>query len=129
MKIAGRRIHIAGSADAGTLPSGLRYAHELIGHLSTRLASEGARFVLAVGKEPLSSAPDLLPIIFDWTVLSALYDSIQNGHASARSSLGPLVESLATHKTDIHVPSHRRQLWTEVRNVDAVHLEFLAPGW
>jgi hypothetical protein len=129
MKIPGRRIHIAGSANPGTSPATLRYAHELVGHLAARLAGEGARFVLAVGKEPLSDAPDSLPIVFDWTVLGALHNSIQRGKSVARSTMGALVESLATHKTDGHIPSIRRQLWTEIKNADAVHLEFLAPGW
>jgi hypothetical protein len=127
MKLVGRRIHIAGSAGSETSPSTLRYAHELIGLLAAKLADEGARFVLAVGKEPC--APDAQPLIFDWTVLSALYDSIQARRATARSDLGALVESLATHKTDSHIPNNRRALWTDIRKLDAVHLEFLAPGW
>src|ERR1700731_290665 len=105
MKISGRRIHIAGSADPGTPAATLRYGHELIEQLAARLAGEGARFVLAVGKEPLSSTPESQPIVFDWTVLSALHDSLRNGRAVARSDVGALVETLATHKTDGHVPS------------------------
>jgi hypothetical protein len=129
MKISGRRIHIAGSADPGTPAATLRYGHELIEQLAARLAGEGARFVLAVGKEPLSSTPESQPIVFDWAVLSALHDSLRNGRAVARSDVGALVETLATHKTDGHVPSNRRELWKEIRNTNAVHLEFLAPGW
>jgi hypothetical protein len=129
MRIAGRRIHIAGSADPAVSPSALRYAHELVSLLATRLAGEGARFVLAVGKEPLSNVPDSQPIIFDWTILDALHESLKRGLALGRSDVGALIESLATHKTDGHVPDSRRELWTDVRKMDAVHLEFLAPGW
>ncbi len=58
MRIEGRRIHIAGSADKDTPEHLLRYAHELVATLVQELSKEGATFLVDVGKEPLSRPDD-----------------------------------------------------------------------
>jgi hypothetical protein len=85
--------------------------------------------VISAGKEPMSSSEPQLPIIFDWTVMTSVAEAIQKGAATARTELGALVKSLATHKTHSHIPSGRRAIWTELQNAEAVHLEFMEPGW
>lgn len=84
MHIRGRRVHIAGSADPSLDPNLLRYAHELVTQLVKALIVEGAMFITGIGKDPLSipEDPNSLPIIFDWTALSAIYECLQQGLVS-----------------------------------------------
>lgn len=49
MRIAGRRVHIAGSASIGSSEALIRYAHGLVDHLVRELAHRGANF--AVGRQ------------------------------------------------------------------------------
>ena len=52
MKLHGRRILIAGSADPETPEKNLQYAHALVSELAGALAESGANFVVAFGTEP-----------------------------------------------------------------------------
>src|SRR5258706_4324853 len=130
MKLRGRRIHIAGSADPEADEAKLAYVHSLVAGLTTALAEEGAAFVIPFGQEPLlKDRSDGPSIIFDWTVAQSVYQSLRNESASATSPNGRLIATLATGKTDGHIPARFRGLYDELRDDGAVSMEFLSPGW
>lgn len=131
MRIEGRRIHIAGSADRDTPEQLLRYAHELVDHLVQELSKQGATFIISVGKEPLSQPdnPSSPAIIFDWTALAAAHKSMQDGIALTRGVQGRLITTVVTSKTERQIPEYRRYIWNELRTANAVKLVFIEPGW
>lgn len=130
MKIAGRRIHIAGSARADIALELLQYGHELIGALVQTLAGKGANFLVGVGKEPrTSSEPSGIPIIFDWTVISTIHDCLKSGHSSPSNWQGRILATVATSKTHKQIPENRRVLWKQLLAQDAVQIEYIEPGW
>ncbi|MBL9080892.1 MAG: hypothetical protein JNK76_03750 [Planctomycetales bacterium] len=130
MKLHGRRVHIVGSADLEADEAKLGYVHTLIAKLVSKLAADGATFVVPFGKEPFLKDRDSGPsIIFDWTVAEAVHVALKSGTARPAYPNGRLVHSLATSKTDSHIPANRRPLYEELRAASAVHLEFLEAGW
>lgn len=130
MDLRGRRIHIVGSADPESDETKLGYTHRLVSELVTALAAEGATFVVPFGKEPFLNDRDSGPsVIFDWTIAEAVRDALKAGVVNATGPNGRLVATLATSKTDAHIPDSRRQIYDDLRDADAVHLEFLEPGW
>ncbi|MBD2770977.1 CHAT domain-containing protein [Iningainema tapete] len=130
MLIKGLRIHIAGSANESIDPNILRYAHELVAELVKTLLVEGAMFITGIGKEPLSIPNDCnsLPIIFDWTALSAIHDCLQQGLVSTSDFPKRLVYTTGTSKTESQIPDYRRDLWESLQDQDAVEINFLKVG-
>jgi hypothetical protein len=130
MNLQGRRIHIVGSAHPETDETKLRYVHSLVALLVEALAREGAHFVVSFGKEPrVNDSSDGPGIIFDWTVAETVHRMLKSGVAKSASPSGRLIATLATSKTDSQIPDSRRQIYDELSQADAVHLEFLEPGW
>jgi len=130
MELRGRRIHIVGSADPEADETKLLYAHSLVSELVHALVTEGATFVVPFGKEPFLKDRDEGPsVIFDWTVAEAVHKALKGGISAASGPNGRLVATLATSKTDSQIPPTRRPIYDELRGGDAVHLEFLEPGW
>jgi hypothetical protein len=130
MKLRGRRIHIVGSADPATDETKLLYVHSLVATLTMALASEGAIFVIPFGKEPfLKNRNDGPAIIFDWTVAETVQSALTLGLAEPSSPNGRLVATIATTKTDAHIPSARRATYDALRELNAVNMESLEPGW
>ncbi len=130
MDIRGRRIHIAGSASPEADESKLEYAHTLVSQLVAAVASEGAAFIVPFGKEPFLTDPsDGLSIIFDWTVAASVHRALLANRATASSTNGRLITSLATSKTDEQIPATRRPIYDGLRDANAVALEFLDSGW
>lgn len=131
MKIGGRRIHLAGSANAGTPDHLLCYAHDVVDKLVRRLATAGATFLVGIGKEPLARPhdPGSPAIIFDWTALAAAHDCLRNGAAAAAGPQGRLIAAIATEKTEGQIPASRRNIWGDLRAAGAVKLEYTEPGW
>jgi hypothetical protein len=130
MLIKGLRIHIAGSANTSIDSNILRYAHELVAELVKTLLIEGAMFITGVGKEPLLIPNDCnsLPIIFDWTALSAIHDYLQQGLVSTSDFPERLVYTTGTSKTENQIPDYRRDLWESLQDKDAVEINFLKVG-
>jgi hypothetical protein len=94
------------------------------------LAAEGANFVVPFGKEPrLNDREDGPSIIFDWTVAEAVLVALKAGKSSPSGPNGRLIATLATSKTDSHIPLSRRATYDQLREKDAVHFEFMEPGW
>jgi len=130
MNLQGKRVHIAGSANEDTTPELLKYAHELIAHLTFKLAAEGATFVVGVGAEPKTPASrGSIPIIFDWTVLETLNESIVNGAIAISAEQAPLVTTVATPETDRQIPSDRRNTWDGLLASGLVQLLGSEMGW
>lgn len=130
MKLRGRRIHIVGSAHPDTDEGKLNYIHVLVRELVGALAAESAGFVFPFGKEPLlKDRNDGPAITFDWTVAEAVHGALTSGKAQASGPNGRLISTLATSKTDSHIPPSRRTIYDELREADAVHMEFFEPGW
>lgn len=130
MNLRGHRVHIAGSADKEADTSKLEYAHSLVSDLTTAMCVEGATFVIPFGKEPLlKDRADGPSIIFDWTVAEAVHRALKDGRAQPSNPNGRLVATLATTKTDSQIPPTRRLIYDDLRDKNAVTMEFLNPGW
>jgi hypothetical protein len=130
MNLSGRRIHIVGSADPKADETKLAYAHSLVSELTRSLAEAGATFVIPFGKEPLlEDRTDGPAITFDWTVAEAVQRTLKDGRTKPSSPNGRLVATVATTKTDSHIPAARRLIYDELRNSDAISMESLEAGW
>lgn len=131
MRTVGRRIHIAGSADAATADALLGYAHALVATLVRALAGARATFLVGVGREPRARPddPNSPALIFDWTALAAANDALHTGAAQAVGPQGRLIMIMATEKTDQQIPDERRPLWDDLMAAGAVRLEYPEPGW
>ena len=130
MKMHGRRILIAGSADVQAPEADLFYAHALIRELVRDLAATGAAFVVSFSKEPLLDGREDGPsIIFDWTVAESIRSALADGQAQSLGPSGKIIATIATEKTFAQIPQHRRELYDALRSAGAVSMEFLEPGW
>jgi hypothetical protein len=130
MNIQGRRILIAGSAEFDAHEEVLSWVHALVQELVVTLAQKGASFVVPFGKDPKVKHGDVGPsVIFDWTVAEALFGVLTNGATQPTGGSGRLIATIATAKTDVQIPSHRRNTYDELRKMGAVSMEFLDPGW
>ncbi len=129
MKLAGRRIHIAGSAGSNTSVDQLRYGHELITQLVHALATEGAVFGVGVGKEPhYSDDPQAPALHFDWTVMQTAYEN-REAQQHAESMSGRLIATIMTDKTNRQIPTDRRELWENLIAIDALDIRHTPEGW
>src|SRR5437016_922283 len=102
MKLKGRRILIAGSADEETTSEGLlSYTHTFVADLTSQLADAGANFVISFGKEPrLRGQANGPGIIFDWTVAEATEKALTAGRAQSSGASGRLIAAVTTEKTN-----------------------------
>jgi hypothetical protein len=86
--------------------------------------------LVGVGKEPrLEGKPEALPIIFDWTVISAINSCLKSGITLPPVWQGKVLITVATQKTNEQIPQDRREVWQELLTNDAVQLEYIEPGW
>jgi hypothetical protein len=130
MKLAGRRVLIAGSADPKGSEESLVYAHALVSELSRLFAGFGANFVIGFGGDPLmEDRTDGPSIIFDWTVAETVYGSLAKGVAQSSNTTGRLIITVSTEKTFRQIPANRLGLYTALRNAGALQVEALDPGW
>ncbi|MBN3949198.1 MAG: hypothetical protein HWQ38_23145 [Nostoc sp. NMS7] len=131
MLIKGQRIHIAGSADKNIDQNILRYAHEFVTELVRTLILEGAMFITGIGKEPLSIENDFNSpsIIFDWTVLNVIHDSLQQGLVTISNFPERPLFTIGTSKTENQIPDNRRDLWESFLAVNALEIDFLQVGF
>lgn len=128
MQINGRLIHIAGSSDNMTSSELLEYAHSLVERLVSGLLSSGARFLVQIGREPLKSGTKL-PLIFDWVIVSAVYDQLVIQRKSyPKENYMPLVV-LLTQDYEGKIPEDRKEIWNILKNEGLLQLQFLRKGW
>lgn len=130
MLIKGQRVHIAGSADKNIDQNILLYAHEFVTELVRTLILEGAIFITGIGKEPLSIENDFNSpsIIFDWTVLNVIHESLQQGLVTISDFPERPLFTTGTSKTENQIPDNRRDLWESLLAVNAVEIDFLQVG-
>lgn len=125
MDIKGKRVYFTGSADKNTSPSLLKYAHELVTELVKALAAKGATFAVQVGKEPLSveSNPTSLSTIFDWTIVNAVYECIQQEIVNINNYNEPIIFTVYSYKTERQIPASKQDIWNSLLDLDAVEIE------
>lgn len=130
MNLIGRRIHIAGSAAPDVDGAKLRYAHQVIADLTSRLLEKGAAFAISFGKEPILKNEAGLPaMIFDWTVAQVIANALDTNAAKPLTASGRIITAVSTTKTESHIPPARRALYEALRSKNAVELKFLRAGW
>jgi nucleoside 2-deoxyribosyltransferase len=132
MKISGRRIHLAASANPKTPQANLDYGHRLITAVCEHLALAGAGFVLSLGKDPRSEDPTGsagLPFIFDWTVADTLARLLAEKRISPTLQDGPLIVCITTHKTVDQIPPDRLAVWEQLLSSGALDIRQLEGGW
>src|ERR1700678_3726747 len=130
MKLAGRRVLIAGSAAPSSSEDVLKFVHALVSDLSRRLAERGANFVISFGKDPkLQGRTDGPSIIFDWTVARSVHKVLTEGRAQASGPWGRLIMAVATEATTEQVPSEWVKTYRSLRESKSIQFEFVDPGW
>lgn len=127
--LAGRRVHIAGSAEPRVDAQLLSYAHDPVRKLVVTLLAEGCGLVVQAGKEPISQSTPEAALTFDWTMLETVAQCLRNGTASSTIHMGPLVVAGSSEKASSEIPAHRRELWDELLTSGALRLELIPPGW
>jgi hypothetical protein len=130
MKIEGRRILIAGSADPQSPENNLTYAHTLVSELTQALAQRGANFIVTFGSDPkLTNRVDGPSIIFDWTVGEILRKALDAGQARPSGIPGRLITAVGTQKTFEKIPQNRLETYTALRSAKSMNVVFIEPGW
>ncbi len=130
MNLKGRRIHIAGSVSPDAAETKLSQVHVLVKRLTQTLAIEGASFIISFGREPrIKNSEDGPAIIFDWTIAEELHRLLEEGRIEASGPNGRLITAVATSKTDAQIPAERRGIYEDLRNSDAISMEYIEPGW
>jgi nucleoside phosphorylase len=67
-------------------------------------------------------------IIFDWTVLNVIHESLQQGLVTISDFPERLVYTVGKSKTEKQIPEHRRDLWESLLAGNVVEIDFLKPG-
>lgn len=123
--IKGRRIHFAGSADAGVQLSRLDYTHKLVKQLAKHILLNGGGLVVTVGSEPLVQKESSLPLIFDWTLLEALDECRSSVLVDWPKTQGLPVVAVGLPKWREKIPHDRKPLWESVvssKNLELVQI-------
>jgi hypothetical protein len=128
--LLGRRVQVAGSASPNTDPSLVRYAHEIVGQLVRRIVSLGGGIVASVGKEPrpAGASADAPSLIFDWSALEAIGESIKNNHVLWPSSFSLPIVLVSSEKSEAEIPESRRPLYEFLLNSGKVRVESIMAG-
>jgi hypothetical protein len=111
MKIAQRRVHIAGSASNTCNTEKLKYAHQLVSSLSDKLLQQHVSLCAQVGKEPLHTVDQTLPTIFDWTVIQSIYEYVETTPFLPEDNRLLPLTTIMTDKTISHIPDTRKRAW------------------
>ncbi len=130
VKLAGRRVQVAGSANKATNAEIIRYGHRLVAQVVRSVLVEGGGLVLAVGREPRAVDGDesLPSLVFDWTALEAAAAVLRAGDAHWPSTAGVPIVVVASEKAEAEIPEGRRALWCMLLSSDSVQLESIMPG-
>ena len=130
MKLTGRRVQIAGSANKATNTEIIRYGHRLVNQVVRSVLAEGGGLVLAVGREPRAydGAESLPSMVFDWTALEAAASVFRDGNTRWPRAAGLPVVVVASGKAEAEIPEGRRGLWSELLASGFVQLESIMSG-
>jgi len=121
-RIAGRRIHFAGSADLDVAPSRLKYFQKLVKHLAKRAITEGGGLIVTVGTEPVHQNEHDLPLIFDWTLLEAFDECRNLKLLDWPETQGLPVIAVGLPKWRERMPDNRKPLWKRVISAKKIQL-------
>ena len=125
-KISGRRVHFAGKAGPEVDPQRLRYFQRLVKNLAKRTLAEGGGLVVTVGSEPTHKTEHDLPLIFDWTLLEALDESLKTKLPEWPESQGAPVIAVGLPRWKGKMPRNRKPLWERLvstKNVELVQIK------
>lgn len=125
--MAGRRLHLSGSAHVDDAGEDLTYAHALVRTITDHAARQGAAFTVQVVPEPRHDSG--MPRVFTWTVMETIHDAITQGGADAQTQAGPIITAISTEKVLLEPPLHCHALWDALCDRDAVKLIRLPAGW
>lgn len=128
--VLGRRIQIAGSANGKTNIDLIRYAHEIVRALTKSIISAGGGIVVGAGKEPRpdNSSPNVPSLLFDWTALEAVAESLQQNQTIWPLKLGLPIVVILSEKSESEIPDDRRQLYNTLVKSGQVRFEGIMPG-
>jgi hypothetical protein len=121
-KISGRRVHLAGSADPDVEPQRLKYFHRLVKNVAKRTLAEGGGLVVTVGSEPIHQTEHDLPLIFDWTLLEALDESLKTKLPDWPESQGAPIIAVGLPRWQDKMPKNRKPLWERLVSTENVEL-------
>ena len=128
--LLGRRVQIAGSASANTEPGLIGYAHDLVAGLVKGVIAAGGGIVAGIGKEPqpADSAADAPSLVFDWTILEAVAESLEVGIHPWPSRFGLPFVVVTSEKALLEIPDRRRPLFEKFLRSGLLRVESIMPG-
>ncbi len=128
--ILGRRIQIAGSANAKTDPALVQYAHKIVGGLVRHIILAGGGIVAGIGREPRpdGASPNAPSLLFDWTVLEAAAECLASGPGSWPVESGPRIVVASSEKAASEIPDGRRALYETLLKSGMIRVESIMPG-
>lgn len=126
MSIKGLRVHIAGSAAVEAERALLLATQNLIRELVLRLVDAGAGLVTAVSGEPLGEGD--LPLIFDWTVLEVLANTVDPAPSWPGRRKGRF-QVVASQRGLENIPDRRQEVWRRCTARSDFEMEALPRGW
>lgn len=130
MRLVGRRLHIAGSANRNTDVARIAQAHEIVRRLVRAALREGTTLVMQAGPEPRVDAadPSSSALVFDWTIAEEVQGCLGDGTAKVSAHGERLVFAVSSEKAEADMPLSRRALWHALLDSGAVRLEHIRPG-
>jgi hypothetical protein len=130
LPLLGRRVQIAGSANAKTDPTLIQYAHEVVRNLVKGVMTAGGGIVVGVGREPRpdGSAPDAPSLLFDWTALETAAECLKLGFRAWPAEFGLPIVVACSEKAVSEIPDNRRPLYEELLGSGLLHVESIMPG-
>lgn len=111
-----------GSADPDVEPQRLRYFHKLVKNMAKRTLAEGGGLVVTVGPEPLHQTEHDLPLIFDWTLLEAIDESLKTKLQDWPESQGAPIIAVGLPRWKDKMPRNRKPLWERLVSTENVEL-------
>jgi hypothetical protein len=128
--LLGRRVQISGSASATTEPDLIAYAHDMTSAMVKGVMAAGGGIVVGIGKEPrpLGCAADAPSLVFDWTILEAVAESLKVGIHPWPSRFGLPIVVVTSEKAFLEIPDRRRPLFEELLRSGFLRVESIMPG-
>lgn len=130
MRLIGRRLHIAGSANKNIDPAKIVHAHDIVRQLVRMALQEGATLVMQAGPEPRVDDTDSLSpaLVFDWTIAEEVHAYLSQGNVAPVLSGDHLIYAVNSEKADADIPISRRNLWDALLDSGAVNLARIRVG-
>jgi hypothetical protein len=128
--LLGRRIQIAGSANAKTDHALIGYAHQFVSNLVNGIMAAGGGIVVGIGREPRPEGygPDAPSMLFDWTALEMAADSLKHGFPAWPTEAGLPIVVASSEKAVTEIPNDRRPLYEELLASGLLHVESIMSG-